>query len=99
MQIKRIIKETYGSGIQLTPTSSSFIFSILAGGSLLLFFLVDPTKIDNGLPVLINQIAIYYISSFLLSSGFLFLALFFYCKPIPVKDRFKYVKIISTFCH
>ncbi|MEB4783496.1 hypothetical protein P5G60_17205 [Paenibacillus jamilae] len=97
MQLRNFFKETYGSGTQLTSLSSAVIFFSLTAISLTLYFLIDPTKIDNGLPILLNQIVIYYISLFLFGSGFFILALFLYCKPIPMKDRFKYVKIVFVF--
>lgn len=92
--MKKFIDDTYGSGTEM-PLSFAVVYFIV--GVLVVVFMFNWSGIEsisNGLPVLINKIILYYFGSFFFVTGLTFLALYFYCKPIPSTDHFKCLKIL-----
>jgi len=97
MNLNNFIKDTYGSGIRLNFKQIMIVLFSCITISVLMFCNIDPSAVKNELPIFINNFFLYYVELFILCFGFTFLALYFYCKPIPPKDRFKSLKIIFAF--
>ena len=93
--MKKFIKNTYGSGTQANFLSAVAVPLIgITFSAILIFHVENP---ENVLPTVVNDIFRFYVAGVVSSFSFLFFALYFYCKPIPPKDTFKYFKILFLF--
>jgi len=92
LDIRKKINSTYGSGTPLTWRSTGIILVVSIILSLLWYYILSAFALPDTFTNTMRTILSCYIAILITSIGFLFLSIFLYCKPVPMKDRFEIPK-------